>query len=87
MARKTDSESVVREIRRKTRRKYSSEEKIHGFPAKLLPAGTPCRSGDTAGFQSLTLVARRSTVERLMTVRAKILRNPSAQAQCASVSV
>jgi len=28
MARKTDSESVVREIRRKTRRKYSSEEKI-----------------------------------------------------------
>jgi len=28
MARKTDPESVVREIRRKTRRKYSSEEKI-----------------------------------------------------------
>jgi transposase len=28
MARKTDPESVVREIKRKTRRKYSSEEKI-----------------------------------------------------------
>lgn len=28
MARKTDPESVVRDIKRKTRRKYSSEEKI-----------------------------------------------------------
>ena len=28
MARKTDLESVVREIKRRTRRKYSSEEKI-----------------------------------------------------------
>jgi transposase len=28
MARKTDPKSVVREIRRKTRRKYSTEEKI-----------------------------------------------------------
>jgi transposase len=28
MARKTDPESVVREIKRKTRRKFSSEEKI-----------------------------------------------------------
>lgn len=28
MAEKTDSESIVREIKRRTRRKYSSEEKI-----------------------------------------------------------
>ena len=41
MSGKTDPESKVREIRRKTRRKFSAEEKIRivleGDPARCLP--------------------------------------------------
>jgi hypothetical protein len=52
MGEKLDSEAVVREIRRKTRKKYSSEEKIrtvleglrssfpHGFSGQILESET-----------------------------------------------
>ncbi len=49
MSPKVSSESVVREIRRKTRRKYSTEEKIRivleGLKGKVSISGLCCHEG------------------------------------------
>jgi len=50
MAKRRDPEKVVREIKRKTRRKFSSEEKIRPIPwCGLPPFGPATRKRSSSG--------------------------------------